>query len=169
MLWYITDIPHFLAILIIYGNSQVTNLLSTLQQQYASVNTNIHQSSLPPVPPKTREKIIKGDFIDFTTLITKVMFSSGTEFSFTFQLPDSSGELSLRPSAKPKRITSFSYWMEAWNVYLAVCINHTPSRVPSLEAYQRIIASASLQHPLESWINYDIRFRTLAASDPTLR
>ena len=132
------------------SNSQVTNLLATLQQQYASANTNVHQPSLPPVPPKIREKIIKGDFIDFTTLLTKVMFSSRTESSFTFQLPDSGGELSLHPSTKPKRITSFSNWMEAWNVYLAVCINHTPSRAPSLVAYQHIIASASLQHPLES-------------------
>ena len=38
------------------GNSQVTNLLSTLQQQYALANINIHQPSLPPVPPKIREK-----------------------------------------------------------------------------------------------------------------
>jgi len=54
-----------------------------------------------------------------------------------------------------------------WNVYLVVCINHTPACVPSLVAYQCIIASASL-HLLESWINYDIRFRTLAVSDDTL-
>jgi len=134
-------------------------------QQQAITNTNLHPA-LPSISPKIREKIIKGDFIDFSTLLPKAMFSLATESSgYTFQLLDNGGELSLRPSAKPKRITSFSNW----NVYLAVCINHTPSRGPSLVAYQRIIASASSQQPLESWMNYDIRFRTLAAYDPSLR
>ena len=59
--------------------------------------------------------------------------------------------------------------MEAWNVYLAVCIDHMPSRAPSLVAYQRIITSANTLHPLESWLHYDVQFRTLAASNPTLR
>ena len=36
-------------------------------------------------------------------------------------------------------------------------------------AYQRIITSASAQYPLAAWLNYDIQFRTLAASDPSLR
>ena len=27
-----------------------------------------------------------------------------------------------------QKITSFYFWIEAWNVYLAVCINHMPSQ-----------------------------------------
>jgi len=50
-----------------------------------------------------------------------------------------------------------------------VYINYTPAHAPSLVAYQRIIASTSLQHFLDSWMNYDTRFRTMVASDPTLR
>jgi len=47
-------------------NSQITNLLTILHQQQAPTNTNLHPA-LPPIPPKIKGKIIKGDFNDFTT------------------------------------------------------------------------------------------------------
>jgi len=73
-----------------------------LQQLQAPTNKNLHLA-LPPFPPKISEKIIKSDFIDFTTLLPKAMFSPATESSgYTFQLPDNGGKLSLRPFAKPK-------------------------------------------------------------------
>ena len=138
-----------------------------------TADVSIHTRYLPPVPPKVRERIIKGEYIDFATLLPKAMFSSSTgpesSTSFTFQLPSNSGDISVRPATRPKSITSFSNWMEAWNIYLAVCIDHMPFRAPSLIAYQRIITSASIQYPLESWLSYDVQFRTLAAADPSLR
>ena len=124
--------------------------LSETTNDPISITSLTHgQQHLPPVPPKIRERIIKGEFIDFVTLLPKAMFSSRTEpdsaTSFTVQLPSNSGDISVRPNTKPKRIMSFSIWMEAWNIYLAICIDHMPSRVPSLVAYQRIITSASIQ------------------------
>ena len=59
--------------------------------------------------------------------------------------------------------------MEAWNVYFAIRVDHVPSCTPSLIAYQRIITLASVSYPLQSWLNYDVQFRMLAASDPSLR
>ena len=56
-----------------------------------------------------------------------------------------------------QKITSFSSEMEAWNVYLAVCIDHIPSQAPSL-AYQYILISANILHPLESWLDHDAQF-----------
>jgi len=38
-----------------------------------------------------------------------------------------------------------------------------------LIAYQHIITSVSINHPLQAWINYDVNFRTKAASNPSLR
>ena len=67
-----------------------------------------------------------------------------------------------------EKITSFSLWMEAWNVYLAILIDHSPAQAPQLVVYQRIITSASAQYPLATWLNYDTQFRTSAVSDPTL-
>ena len=59
--------------------------------------------------------------------------------------------------------------MEAWNVYLAVRVSISPSCAPQLIAYQRIITSANSQHSLHAWLSYDVRFRTKAANDPSLR
>ena len=50
-----------------------------------------------------------------------------------------------------------------------ILIDHAPAHAPQLVAYQRIITLASNQYPLEAWLNYDVSFRTLAASDPLLR
>ena len=78
------------------------------------------------------------------------------------------GDILVRTAIKLRKITSFFSWMEAWNVYLAVTIDHMPSCAPNLIAYQRVIISASVQYPLESWLTYDMQFRTLAASNPSL-
>ena len=58
--------------------------------------------------------------------------------------------------------------MVAWNVYLAILVDHTPLCAPNLIAYQRIITSASVSYSLQSWLNYDVQFRMLAASNPSL-
>ena len=71
-------------------------------------------------------------------------------------------------SIKFEKITSFASWMEAWNIYLSIVIDHTPARAAEFVAYQHIITSASIQYPTAAWLNYDVQFRTLAASDTTL-
>ena len=122
--------------------------------------------SLPPVPPRVKEKIISGEFVDFATLLPSAMFSGSigadTSKCLTVQLTPMGNDLSVRPQPPAKKITSFTSWMEAWNIYLAILIDHSPVRAPQLVAYQRIITSASAQYPLAAWLNYDIQFRTLA-------
>ena len=129
--------------------------------------------SLPPVPPRVKEKIISGEFVDFATLLPSTMFSGSigadTSKPLTVQLTPMGNDLSVRSQPPAKKITSFTSWMEAWNIYLAILIDHSPVRAPQLMAYQGIITSASTQYPLAAWLNYDIQFRTLAASDPSLR
>jgi len=97
------------------------------------------QQSLPPVPPRIKEHIIKGEYIDFASLLPKAMFSSSTDPDLpglvTVHLPSSSEDISVHKATRPKRIISFSSWMKAWNVYLAVIINHMPSHTPSLITY----------------------------------
>ena len=94
-----------------------SNPLPTLINQSSLMSmiptpANSTDQLLPPVPPRIRERIIKGEYIDFTTLLPKAMFSSGSEpdysTSFTVQLPYSTGDFSVHPTAKPKKITFFS-------------------------------------------------------------
>ena len=114
---------------------------------------------------------MKGEYIDFTTLLPKAMFGAPESQSqtLTLQLNQSGDSYSVQPAASTKKITSFSAWMEAWNIYLAVRVDIQPSFAPHLIAYQRIITSANSRHPLHAWVSYDIKFRTKAANDPSLR
>ena len=86
--------------------------------------------------------------------------------SLTLQLPSGPSNFTVQAAAKGRKITSFSSWMEAWNVYFALRVDFALSSAPSLIAYQRIITSASVSYPLQSWLNYDVQFRMLAASNP---
>ena len=140
---------------------------------YTPLSATVPTVSLPPVPPRIKEKIISGEFIDLATLLPKAMFLGSiepeTSKSLTAHLTPTGNDLSVWPQPSSKKISSFVSWMEAWNIYLAIIINHSPARAPQLVAYQRIITSASIHYPLSAWLNYDVQFRTLAALDPLIR
>ena len=91
--------------------------------------------------------------------------------SLTLQMPSGSSKFIVHPTTKGKKITSFSSWMEAWNVYLAIRVDHTPSYAPSLIAYQRIITSASVLYPLHLVYNHPTdglaHFAVLQLTSPT--
>ena len=130
------------------------------------------QPTLPPIPAKIKEKIARSEYIYFTTLLSKSMLgaSEPQSHTLTLQLNPSRDNYSITPQASTcKRITSFSGWMEAWTLYLSVRVFLDPSCAPQLIAYQRIITTANSDHPLQSWINYDKKFRTQAANNPSLR
>ena len=123
--------------------------------------TGIHRASLPPVTPRILEKIRKGEFIDFSALTTKAMFGAPeptSQTSFTLELTPSGDSFAIQPTSSHKRIISFPAWLECWNIYLAIMVDHNPSKAPELIAYQAIITSASRQYPLHAWLNYDTRF-----------
>ena len=70
---------------------------------------------------------------------------------------------------KPTTISSFSIWMQAWNIYLIITLTHNPAHTLELVGYQHIITSADHSLPLKAWLQYDAKFRTLAACNPLLR
>ena len=94
------------------------------------------------------------------------MFSGGLELeaqrSLTVQLASTGNDLSTPPKPGLRKIASFS-WIEAWNIYLSISIDHAPTRAAELIAYQHIITSASIQYP--AWLSYDVQFHMLTASE----
>ena len=88
-----------------------------------------------------------------------------SQTSFTLELTPSGDSFAIQPNSNHKRITSFSAWLESWNIYLAIMVYHNPAKAPELIAYQAIITSASRQYPLHAWLNYDTQFHITAASD----
>ena len=57
------------------------------------------QQSLPPVPARIKERIIKGDYINLKTLLPKAMLSSNVE-------PDHPGSLTLQLPSGPSDLRS---------------------------------------------------------------
>ena len=53
-------------------------------------------------------------------------------------------------------------------MYAKTLLYEKPQPALKLFSYQRIITSANLQLPLAPWMLYDIKYRALAASFPTL-
>jgi len=69
------------------------------------------QSSLPPVPSHICDRIIRGEYIEFSTFLPKAMFSSNLEPKshkfVTVQLASGSDDLSICPATNPQKITFF--------------------------------------------------------------
>ena len=114
--------------------------------------------SLPPVPHAIQQHILRDEFVDFNTLLPEVTFSAANTTPSTTRF--------TTPSA---RINSFSSWLEAWNIYIATVAAHNPSRALKLLGYQRLIHSANKHFSTSAWLNYDVQFRTLAASNSQLQ
>ena len=115
--------------------------------------------SLPPVPVPMQQRILRDEYIDFNTLLPEVMFSVATSTPF----PNAGCS-----TVQPPRITSFSTWLDAWNIYIATVVAHNPPRASELLGYQRLIHSASKHSSTSAWLKYDAQFCTLAASNSQL-
>ena len=121
----------------------------------------------PPIPPKVRQRIIKGEFVEFDTLLRDALFparhgtSPAPSISFRVSRDEpADGEVVIsqrRPTTR-RTISDLPTWMEAWNVYVAVLVAHFPARAPALLAYQRIICDASQYFEPRHWLLYDTRF-----------
>jgi len=135
-----------------------------------STESTANKTPLPPVPQHILDKIRKGEYVDFGRLTSKEMYgASEPQTSFTLEVNPSGDSFAIQPTSSHKRITSFPTWLESWNIFLAIMVNHNPSKASELIAYQAIITSASRQYPLHAWLNYDTQFRVTAATDHTLR
>ena len=101
---------------------------------------------LPAVPAKLKQRIIKGEYVEFDQLLPESMFptryNTNIPPSFTLSLsPDPSpvvdNILISQPRAANKRtVTDLPSWLEAWNVYVAINVARYPARAFALFAYQ---------------------------------
>ena len=90
-------------------------LQPSMLQQVASQQCTTAAQHLPvPVPVELQQQIIRGEFIDFAALIHKTSFVEPTQAQNATQ----------HYKHTPPAITSFSLWMQAWNIYLSVMLTH---------------------------------------------
>ena len=131
---------------------------TTINQPVSSLSAYTTPSSTsPPIPAQLQQQIMQGEYVSFVMLLHRAKFSDVSED------PASSS----KPPAI-KRIASFDTWIQAWNLYLLVILAHNPSHAVEPFGYERLICSANTLLPLDSWLQYDCKFRTLAAADPLL-
>ena len=112
--------------------------------------------ALPPVSTQICQKIIQGEFIDFSVLLHRAIFRDAT----TDPLPSTQQPI--------KKISSNVMWMQVWNLYLLVILSHNHAKILEMIPYQCLICSATALLPLQSWLRYDAKFCTLAAANPLL-
>ena len=121
----------------------------TMQQPpYHQVTTQptVHpmaNDTLPPVPAQLCQRIIQGEFIDFSVLLRSATF------------PDAAADPLPSTQQPMKNISSFVTWMQAWSLYLLVILSHSPAKVLEIIPYQRLICSATMLLPFQSWLQYD--------------
>ena len=77
------------------------------------IRNTVNQPSLPPVPPRIRDRIVRSEFVDFANLLPKAMFSGGSEpeicRSLTVQLASSGDDISIQPASNSRKITSLHH------------------------------------------------------------
>ena len=143
---------------------------------HSRLNSSCNTSTFSP-SPEHHLKILRGEDIDFNSLLPYAMFSvhdcpsfqHSSSQTFMVQMSTQSGKLQLAPTpAHTRKINSFGLWMATWNVYASILLSAKPSRELELSGYQTIIKSANVTIYLNAWMTYDIKFRILAASYLTL-
>ena len=122
-------------------------------------------SALPTVPERLRDRILWGEYIDFTELLPDNLDCQ--ERSTLLCDSDAFRIISARNPRRP--IADFSAWLEAWTICSSVIAKENPSRAAELLGYQFIISNAQQQFTTESVFNDDKAFRHFAAAHPSTR
>lgn len=129
-----------------YGNSISTDAISV-------------GPSSPPIPLKLAQKIWRNEFIDLQELLPARLGIPEPTLLDVLTKPE---------STKPKKeIKTVQQWALCFNSYVTVLAMKQPHRVGDLLAYSSIIINASSEYEDMPWLQYDVRFRRQAATDPS--
>ena len=130
-------------------------------------------SAVPPVPPRLRDRVVRGEYFDFSELLPSSLSHQHEQCAITLPLGDghtNSVQLAVTTQRPARRaVCDFSAWLEAWTVYSSIMTQHHPDRVSELIGYQHLILDAHQQFKTESVLNYDSAFRSYMAENPHAR
>ena len=122
-----------------------------------------------PVDKSTEDKILRGEYLDFTVLLPDSLNQSQVpELQVRF---DDSGPGSSNMTMVRKRkpvIDTFHKWLDAYTTYMIVLVTAYPRRSLELLKYQQTISCAATKFKGLSWLTYDEQFRKRAAQDLTI-
>ena len=123
------------------------------------------------VDEKTRKAIVKGEYVDFVSLLHENSTASPTAHDLlTLTVNGESLPISFPSQRRARKvpIDSFDLWLSAFSVFSTVLLSTFPHQAVEMFSYLNIIQSAHKKFLGLSWLAYDIDFRRRAAQDPTL-
>lgn len=123
------------------------------------------------VDQKTRKAIVKGEYVDFVSLLHENSTTYPTASDLlTLTVNGESLPISFPSQRRAKKvpIDSFGRWLSAFSVFSTVFLSAFPHRAVEMFSYLNIIQSAHKKFLGLSWLAYDIDFTRRAAQDSTL-
>ena len=128
----------------------------------ASTPTVVVAPGIPALPKKLAQKILNGEYVDFTELPPAKGRAKPTAL-------DWEGQVLLVQSmdlyAAKKLIPDLATWVQCFSIYAAVVCSSAAERLPDLLGYAAFIAKCSQKFKWPSWVVYDQNFRQLAAEE----
>ena len=129
--------------------------------------------SLPPLTGKMKEKIKKGEFVDFHriyAILTNTYEESQTSLSYTFAVRDNFKEdipkIEVGPSEKSKiKVVDLMSWLLAWTAFFEMSVCYHPHLVQDMLRHQANISAYATQYQVTAWLQYDVAFRTMIATN----
>ena len=113
-------------------------------------------SCCPPLARRYSSKIVRGEYVSFDKLTIPKKHRN-----------DTSGKGGPKHTRR-RPVTGLTTWIEAWNRFMGVVVANKPSKSLELIKYQTLITTAFQDYPPEACIEYDRRFRQLAAKNKDL-
>ena len=133
------------------SNSQPSSTYPAPAAQVSALpaSSRTPRSNLPHVPARIRDRITRGEFVDFDNLLPDVV-GADLEEEDVVQLSMQSGwpvqlvHKSPSHTTPRRRVHDIATWLEAFTVYMRVVLDTTPEKVHCLLlAYQAAILEAN--------------------------
>ncbi len=118
------------------------------------------------VPLSVQEKIWKGEFVEFGSLLRPVPGDSINDCIFMVGSQESPA-WQLRPHKQPRRVTSIEQWTSAFLIFASIFLKRHPEQARYLLKYADIVRSAANRRTGFGWRDYDINFRLRQARMPS--
>jgi len=150
----ISIVPHLLA------TSSSSNTEHNIPNSLVSVCNPLGSE----LPQALREKIIKGEFVDFGLILEKCELKSDDAKGVALTV---NNEGKLVWENKPKRqIFSIHGWTTAFLTYASVFLEAHPEQGQALLKYCHLIRTSQTRFGNWGWKNYDTQFRYRKARNP---
>lgn len=143
--------------------------VASLLSQPNSITQPPSQASLAShVPSKTRQAILRGEYVEFDSLLPENSCLDGDHPGLSISFDGKQINVPSPARKKKTYIDSIDKWLSAFAVYCTILLVNFPQRAVEMFSYQEIIRSAQRKFAGFAWLSYDIDFRRKAASNLAL-